>query len=71
MITLKSRLTDEESNVLRESRNLLLEDREIGDITVSDIYYLSCETNISYHKIFSEFMYVYHQDEYRKKNTYV
>lgn len=58
----KRRVTIEEENILLDAFKKIkdlndeIDYTNFSSMTISDIYYLSCETEISYHKIFSYFM---------------
>ena len=64
---MKSRLTVEENNLIEKAIFENDISKELSSYTLSDIYYLSCKTNISYHKIFGQFMAEYMNDEYLEK----
>ena len=71
---INKRLTEEEVKILTEKiieNYSLPEEVTITEIVsvldISDIFYLSCLTDISYHKIFSYLMYEYIQKNEKMK----
>ena len=71
---INKRLTDEEvellKDIIKNFYNYTCDD-EIYErlylMSISDIYYFSCLTEISYHKIFSYFMYEYVENNLKLK----